>query len=78
MGIPFQARSRYIDAQNYPLLMAIWEYPAQVLPYRLLAYSLRLSALALFGMTYSLQRWQIYWGLAIPISLDDSATAGGA
>ena len=25
--IPLQARSRYIDVQNYPLLMAIWEYP---------------------------------------------------
>ena len=29
-------------------------------------------------MTYSLRRWQIYWGLTISISLDDSATAGGA
>ena len=58
--------------------MAIWEYPAQVLPYRLLAYSLRLSALALFGMTYSLRRWQIYWGLIVSISLDDSTTAEGA
>ena len=29
-------------------------------------------------MTYSLRRWQIYWGLAIPIRLDDSTTAGGA
>ena len=41
-------------------------------------YSLHLPALALFGMTYSLRRWQIYWGLTISISLDDSTTAGGA
>ena len=27
MAYTLQARSRYIDVQNYPLLMAIWEYP---------------------------------------------------
>ena len=27
MAYTLQARSRYIDVQNYPLLMEIWEYP---------------------------------------------------
>ena len=27
MAYTLQARWRYIDVQNYPLLMAIWEYP---------------------------------------------------
>ena len=50
--IPLQARSRYIDVQNYPLLMAIWEYPKNPLTERYLVY-----ITSILGFRIEKSRW---------------------